>query len=278
MTSFINPAPNPRYDMPTDAKAVVVIVHGMAEYSDRYRPAIEFFTAHGIGCCSFDLRGHGKVPKTEADRGDVESFQDFVLDTAVIVEGARTQYPTLPIFMWGHSMGAIVATLTAAHLTAVSPGRIRGMITSSPPIASFDAVPGIVLRMLTWLSHLTPRYRVARPVNPERLSRNLQVGLQYGQDPLVPKAVSLRLLVQLASASARCLFEARKLRTPWLALHGTDDEIAPPIGSQRLIDALGGLDKQLRLWPGARHEVHNEIEPTRTEFLTCITEWITARV
>jgi acylglycerol lipase len=277
MTSFFNAAPNIRYDVPADAKAIVVLIHGMAEHSARYRPAIDFLNAQGIGCCSFDQRGHGTAVASEAERGDVVSFQDFVADATAVVETARNKYAPLPIFVWGHSMGAIIATLTAAQVTALSPGKIRGAITSSPPVAAFDVVPAFVMRLLKGLAYVIPKYRVARPFKPERLSRELQVGLRYDKDPLVPKKTSLRLLVQLADASAQCVRVARKIRVPWLALHGSDDQIAPAIGSQRLFDALASPDKQLRLWPEARHEVHNEIEPTRTEFLMCIVEWVRER-
>ncbi len=278
MTSFFNTPANIQYDVPADAKAMLVMIHGMAEHSARYRDAIQYFNAQGIACCSFDLRGHGKAPATERERGDIAAFQDLVADAVAAIESVRVKYSALPLFVWGHSMGAIAATLTAAKVAQQSPGRIRGVITSGPPIAAFDVAPKFVMRLLTWLSYAIPAIRLARPFNPERLSRDLQVGIRYAQDPLVPKAVTLRLLVQLAAASGQCLQTARKLKMPWLALHGGDDQIAPPIGSQRLIDALGSADKQLRLWPGARHEVHNEIEPTRTEFLACIVEWVKARM
>jgi len=175
-------------------------------------------------------------------------------------------------------MGAIIAILASGRVVSEGQSKIRGMITSSPPIAAFDFLPRFVLRMLTWLSKVVPRQRLARPFRPERLSRNLDVGIRYGADPLVPKAITLRLLTQLSVACAHCLLVARRLRMPWLALHGTDDEIAPPIGSQRLIDALGGTDKHLRIWPGARHEVQNEIEPTRTEFLEYMWSWMKERI
>jgi alpha-beta hydrolase superfamily lysophospholipase len=278
MTTFIKTAPTRELHVPTDARAILVIIHGMAEYSGRYRPAIEFFNAHGIGCCTFDQRGHGHAVASERDRGDVTSFDDFVTDAAGVIEGVRAQYQDLPVFVWGHSMGAIVATLTAARLAASGPGKIRGVITSSAPIASFDSYPSLVLRLFELASKIIPRVRVQRPFHTERLSRNPEVGARYAADPLVPRALTLRFLVGLYEASAQCLRAARKLRMPWLALHGSNDQMAPPIGSQRLIDALVSTDKQLRLWPDARHEVHNEIEPTRTEVLTCIVDWVLQRV
>lgn len=276
MSSEFN-LPTIQYDVPGGARAMLLIVHGMGEHSARYRPVIEFLTARGLGCATFDQRGHGRRPTSERHRGDVESFDDFVADTAGVIDAVRGKHPNLPLFVWGHSMGAIIATLTAARVAASSPGKIRGVITSGAPIASFDVAPAFVVRLLTWISYVIPRLRLARPFQPERLSRDLTVGMRYGEDPLVPKAITLRLLTELANASARCLQAARKLRMPWLALHGIDDVIAPAIGSQRLFDALGSADKQIRLWPGARHEVHNEIEPTRTEFLSCIVEWVGER-
>ncbi|HYM36723.1 MAG TPA: alpha/beta hydrolase [Steroidobacteraceae bacterium] len=277
MTSLFNPTLRPKYEIPENARAILVLIHGMAEYSGRYQSIVEYFVAHGIGCISFDLRGHGSAPKTEAERGDVESFGDFVTDSCAVIEGARARYPRLPLFVWGHSMGAIVATLAASQLASQGPGKIRGVITSGAPIAAFDGYSKFTRRLLALLSYVVPKHRVPRPFKPERLSRDLDVGLRYGADPLVPKAITLRLLVGMSEACERCLRVAPKLLMPWLALHGSDDRIAPPIGSQRLIDALGSRDKQLRVFPEARHEVHNEIEPTRTEFLNCIVEWVNAR-
>lgn len=269
--------PSIRYDVPENPLAVLVIIHGMAEHSERYSPAVAYFNAHGIAVCRFDQRGHGSSPQSERERGDVMAFQDYIVDAAAVIDGARARYPALPVFIWGHSMGAIIATLAAEYVAVRVPTKIRGVITSSPPIAAFDFVPKLVVKTLTGISYVLPRLRVARPFKPERLSRDLQVGEKYGVDPLVPKAITLRLLVQLAHASAQCLQAARKLKMPWLAMHGTDDEIAPAIGSQRLIDALGSSDKHLRVWPGARHEVHNETEPTRTEFLEYMVGWVRER-
>jgi acylglycerol lipase len=263
--------------MPPDATAILIIIHGMAEYSGRYRSIMDFFAARGIGCYRFDQRGHGRAVSVETERGDVPRFHDFVNDAAAVIDSVRHQHPTLPIFVWGHSMGAIVATLTAGRLAQMGPGKLRGVITSSPPIASFDTFPSLVLQLIKWVSQIAPRLRMKRPFNPERLSRDLDVGHRYAADPLVPRALTIRFLVGMYEGCRECLRVARKLRMPWLAMHGTDDVMAPAIGSQRLIDALSSTDKQLRLWPGGRHEVHNEIEPMRSEFLTTMADWIRQR-
>jgi len=276
MTSFFNTPLDGAVEFPADkdAVAMLVIVHGLAEHRGRYRKVIEFFNAQCIAVCSFDHRGHGlTASQLMTKRGDVESFQLLIDDTVSIIDGVKFKYPQLPLFVWGHSMGSIVATLAVA----ARPTRVRGAITSGSPFAAFDSYSKLQVFMLTWLARLLPSREVSLPINPSRLSRDAAVGQAYVDDKLVPKAVTLRLLVGLQQATVHALQAASKLRTSWLLLHGGSDRVAPPIGSQRLYDVLRGLDKQITLWPAARHEVHNEIDPERAEFLERIAAWIRER-
>jgi alpha-beta hydrolase superfamily lysophospholipase len=277
MTTFIKNDSAREWMMPENAVAILVIIHGMAEYSGRYRPIMQFLAERGIGCFRFDQKGHGMAVQSETERGDIPRFEDFVNDAVAIIENVRRRHAGLPVFVWGHSMGAIVTVLTAGKLAQQGPGKLRGVITSGAPIASFDSYSSAYLSIAKWMARIVPRLRMKRPFNPERLSRDLEVGRLYAVDPLVPRQLTLRFLVGLSGACVECLRVARQLRMPWLAMHGSDDLMAPPIGSQRLIDALSSTDKQLRLWLGGRHEVHNEIEPMRTEFLTAMAEWIRQR-
>jgi acylglycerol lipase len=276
MTGFFTTSLDGVIDLPAgnDAIAMLVIVHGLAEHRGRYRHAIVFFNSQRIAVCSFDLRGHGQTATNSmGKRGDVESFNDLIADVDTIINGVKSQYPQLPLFVWGHSMGSVVAMLAVAK----RPANVRGSITSSPPFAAFDSYSPLKKKALTWLTYILPSREVPLPVNPDRLSRDAEVGRAYSADPLIPKAVTLRLLVGISKGVERCLAIAPKLRTPWLIAHGGSDRVAPPIGSQRLMDALGSVDKQIRLWPAARHEVHNELEPERNEFLMQMADWMRAR-
>jgi acylglycerol lipase len=276
-TPFFNTPVNGAVDFPSnpaDATAMLLIVHGLAEHRGRYRKVIEHFNANGIAVCSFDHRGHGETAsRMMTTRGDVESFDALIADTVSIIDGLKMKYPQLPLFVWGHSMGAAIATLAVSERPTI----VRGAITSSPPYAAFDSYSKSQAFMLTWMARLLPAHQRPLPVNPDRLSRDPDVARAYTDDPMVPKAVTLRLLVGLYNATQRGLRAANKLRTPWLLLHGGSDRVAPPIGSQRLHDALGSLDKQIMFWPAARHEIHNELDPERAEFLARVIEWIRAR-
>jgi alpha-beta hydrolase superfamily lysophospholipase len=49
------------------------------------------------------------------------------------------------------------------------------------------------------------------------------------------------------------------LRLPILIMHGTEDKLVNPSGSQLAYDNVSSIDKTLKLYPGMRHEIMNEI-------------------
>jgi acylglycerol lipase len=118
-------------------------------------------------------------------------------------------------------------------------------------------------------------------VNPglpaEHLSHSKAVQADYSGDPLVPEKVTVRLLIELERACRKALEQAGAITVPWLALHGSADHIAPPQGSQQLVDALGSRDKSVQFFMGMRHELHNEVEPTPSEFYERVVNWILDR-
>jgi acylglycerol lipase len=256
--------------VPADASAMLLIIHGLAEHRGRYAKLIDYFTANKVAVCTVDLRGHGTSPGV---RGDVVSFHECVNDLAMLIDSLKYNHPTLALFIWGHSMGAVMATRVAAERSP----KIRGVITSGAPFAALDQVAAWRTALFKFAARYVPTHRIRLPIAINALSRDAAVIDAYRNDPLIPKTITLRLLVGMIEANARALRAASKLRMPWLALHGGADRIAPPIGSQRLIDALASADTHLTLWPDAYHEVHNDIEPDRSAFLSKMVEWIAER-
>jgi alpha-beta hydrolase superfamily lysophospholipase len=69
-----------------------------------------------------------------------------------------------------------------------------------------------------------------------------------------------------------------QLTLPWLVVHGEADAIAPVQGSRVLFESLQSQDKQLVIYPGLRHEVHNERSEERAKFIDLLSGWILERV
>lgn len=255
----------------TQPRAELLIVHGLAEYAGRYRELATTLAARGISCFAYDQRGHGARPGT---RTHVDRFDDFVDDLNLEAESLRRRAPELPLFVWGHSMGSIVtigAVLSARH-------RWRGAITTSCSLEVFRRGPNPLNPLFRVASRLLPRIRVPLGLDSRKISTDEAVQRAYADDPLIPPTASLRLIVEFAAACERCRKGAGQLTLPWLVVHGEADAIAPVQGSRVLFDALHSQDKQLVIYPGLRHEVHNERPAERAKFIDLLSGWILARV
>ena len=94
-----------------NSKAVIVIVHGLAEHSGRYDYLANKLHESSISTYRFDHRGHGK---SDGERGYYSDFNEIIEDTHTIVNMAIEENPSLPIFILGHSMGGYAVSLFAA--------------------------------------------------------------------------------------------------------------------------------------------------------------------
>jgi acylglycerol lipase len=70
-----------------------------------------------------------------------------------------------------------------------------------------------------------------------------------------------------------------KISTPLLVQHGTDDRVTSVEATKAMYAKLppGNPDRELKIWDGYYHELHNEPEDERNEAIKYIAEWILAR-
>lgn len=92
-----------------DVKGIVQIIHGMAEYAERYAPFAEFLNKAGYLVCADDHLGHGKSVVSENDLGyftDGKSNDTVLSDIRQLTVITKEKYPDKPYFALGHSMGS----------------------------------------------------------------------------------------------------------------------------------------------------------------------------
>lgn len=92
-----------------EPKAVLQIIHGMAEYAARYAPFAEFLTARGITVCAEDHLGHGKSVRDESYLSyfaDEKGYMPVLKDIRALTDIVKGKNPDLPYFVMGHSMGS----------------------------------------------------------------------------------------------------------------------------------------------------------------------------
>ena len=98
---------------PESPKAIVLIAHGLAEHSGRYPHVAEALTQAGYAVFAVDHAGHGQSP---GKRGGVYDFNILIEGMLELDRHARVALPGLPVTLLGHSMGGLIAALTAKEI------------------------------------------------------------------------------------------------------------------------------------------------------------------
>ena len=96
-----------------DTKAVLQFIHGMCGCKERYEPVMEYMASHGVACIASDLRGHGESVRSIEDLGYMYKggYKALVSDLRQVSDWAHKQFPGLPYFILGHSMGSLAARI-----------------------------------------------------------------------------------------------------------------------------------------------------------------------
>jgi alpha-beta hydrolase superfamily lysophospholipase len=240
---------------PGAPRAVVALVHGIAEHTGRYEHVAARLNAAGYAVVAADIRGHGR---SAGWPGDVSGLDDWVDDAGAMLERARAAAGDRPVLLMGHSLGALIAATYVA--------RNGG-----------EGLAGLVLSSLAVLAGPALLESMGDPdgqgIPSTALSRDPEVQRAYDEDPLVfadrvpPEATAAALEAAIESYQA-----APSITLPTLMFHGSADGIADPEGSRDFFEQLGSADKRWRVYEGLRHETMNE--PERDEVLADLVAWL----
>ncbi len=242
-------------DTPTVAD--MIIVHGVSEHAGRWTHVADFFAARGFDVHTFDLRGHGA---SGGSRLDTSPFRLFIDDLAAVVDAVRTDRP---LVIYGHSMGGLITTMYAESIH----DQADVYVLSSPALDSGS--PAALVTAASVLSRIAPGFRMSTGLEGEQLSRLTSVGEAYFADPLVRRNASARFGSALFGAMEEARDHLDALHRPVRVVHGGDDTSVPPSASAPLA-AIDGVER--RVFPGLRHEMHNE--PEAEDVLGFIAGWL----
>lgn len=256
--------------LPVDApKAILLVVHGLAEHSGRYSNLVNHFVPRGFGVYGYDQRGHGK---SDGLRGYVDRFSSFVNDLDIFLRIVRSRHHDIKIFLVGHSIGGTVATAYAILHQDEFDGLIITGATLSPP-TDVRAGTIFVARVLSLMLPKAGLYII----DAEAISRDKSVVNAYVYDPLVYRGkIRARLGVELIKAMDTVKCQIAKIRLPILVMHGATDRLSDPKGSETLYEKASSEDKTLKVYEGYYHEILNE--PGREQVLADMESWLMTHV
>ena len=247
---------------------MVTCVHGYAEHSGRYEHLAAALTARGMGMAAFDLVGHGK---SGGKRAFIDSFDHCIADLGVFRRLVEKDFPSIPQPIFAHSMGGAISILSLLSGAIHS----RGIVLSSPAIILSESK--WLQKASTLLARLAPRMGTIA-MNRDLIVRDRSVVEAAKEDPLNYEGpVPLQTGAEMVRASRKILEMMDGFVTPFLIIHGTEDKLVEPMGSQQFFDAAASDDKHIKLYDGLMHETFNELDEG-PEVVDDVVTWLEERV
>lgn len=258
-----------RRDIPEKPVANIVINHGFAEHLNRYDYVTRVLNTANLGVYRYDLRGHGR---TESKKGYIDDFMDFVLDADEVVNLAKEEYPNLPLFMLGHSMGGFITLCYGIE----NPNKLQGQIFSGAAVRRLPIVNGIKGNMIKLLGNIVPNLNIKNNLTKDICSVK-EVVEEYSKDPLVLKEAKLKLHIEFLIRGTEWIEKnIEKYKYPCLITHGEKDKIVPKETSIYLYNKISSKDKEIKIYDNLYHEILNEKEKDR--ILSDMINWIYERI
>ncbi|GGA39042.1 alpha/beta hydrolase [Kroppenstedtia guangzhouensis] len=276
------------------ARAVVQIVHGMAEHINRYDAFASFLIQRGLVVYGNDHRGHGRTAGKE-NRGwfaEDQGFEQVVQDLYRLTQIIRREQPGLPLFLFGHSMGSFLAR----RIIQLHGDEYQGVI-----LCGTGGDPGwlgrlglrIARREVKKKGSQTPSPMMAKLITggfnrrfrPRRtevdwLSRDEREVDKYLEDSFCGGVLTAGfyrdLLEGLIMIHREENIQLTPKNLPILLISGEDDPVGDfGKGVRRVVQRYrraGIKDLRCKLYTGARHELLNELN--REEVVQDVINWL----
>jgi alpha-beta hydrolase superfamily lysophospholipase len=213
---------------------------------------VDSLIPHGYAVYGFDHRGHGR---SRGQRGHIDSWAEYRGDVGAFLQLIGSREPHRPVFLMGHSMGALVVL---DYLLHDSKG-IRGAVISGAPIEPAGVAKPALVLVSRLLSRVCPRFPLRLALDTSALSRDAGIVRAYIEDPLVHGRFTARWGTEALAAVARVKARAAELKVPVLFIHGEADRLNLPGGVRAFFDRVASPDKAVELYPEMYHELHNDL-------------------
>ncbi|MDR0886313.1 MAG: lysophospholipase [Clostridiales Family XIII bacterium] len=261
-------------------KAVLQIAHGMAEHIGRYDAFAKFMAAHGYVVAMNEHAGHGKHAATLGYFSEENGTNYVVQDMYTLMSEVTAQYPDVPVFLMGHSMGSfLVRKYIATYNNASS--ELSGCILSGTAgrnsavvlgkaLAGFQKKvkgaksPGKLLQTIAFGSY---NKKISNPINDSAwLSTVDEVCLDYDEDAYCGFPFTAGgyydLFSLLQEINTRDWAAKVPLNLPIYIFSGDQDPVGNyGKGTREVYESLKATNHEnltLKLYEGGRHEMLNE--------------------
>lgn len=253
-------------------RAVLVFLHGAGEHSGHYAYLAPVCLQHQMVYVTPDLRGFGQ---SGGQRGHIQRFEQYLHDLHFLIQRMHQRFPDQPLFLAGHSLGALIVIRYVQQYDVP----IRGCIVSAPafgvpfrfsallikllevtalfsPAFSINAAWLAKYVKLSWLRHVFP--------DPERLRR----------DPLTTCHYTAGWLKELLHNGAAALTNALHFSVPTLYIYFEQDPIVNVTFIRQFYEAMRSDHKTCIVLPECGHSCW--YHPKKGHIIQQMMQWIVA--
>lgn len=275
------------------AKGIIQIAHGMAEHHERYEDFISNLNDNGYIVFANDHLGHGKSVKNDNELGffgKKSGYINLVEDMKQLSDLAQKECPGLPLILFGHSMGSMLARLyTQKYGNTLAAAIYCGTSGSNPAAGPGIAIVSTIEKLKG--DHYRSKFidKLAfgaynNKIEPKRtpfdwLTSDSEEVDKYIADPycgfIFTTSGYRDLMTLIAAISKKEWYTSVPTRLPIFIISGDAD----PVGNygkgieevyNKLIDSKHS-DVTMKLYKG-RHEILNE--SIKAEVYADVTKWI----
>lgn len=282
-----------------EIRGVVQIEHGIGDHADRYADFMSFLAENGFVCAADDHLGHGQSIEREADKGffaEKDGWWRVVDDLKKLHDTMKDRYPGVPFILFGHSMGSFLArTYLIRYPDDFDAAILSGTAQQSPLMVAGGSLLAETLtrkngprgdgKLLNDVAFGSYNKKIKfRYTEFDWLSRDEAQVRKYIDDPLcgfVAKCSLYRDLMEgIRFIGAKENAARMNKTTPVYFMSGDAD----PVGdygkgverAYKLFCDVGMRDVMIRLYPGGRHEMLNEIN--NKDVYRDILNWINEKI
>lgn len=279
----------------SEPTAVVQILHGMAEYGERYEDFAKYLSKNGYAVYTHDHRKHGKSIGEEQKVGIFDKndrWENVIDDVQVVNDFIKSNEKNKNIIILGHSMGSIICR---RYIQEYGQNVVAAIIMGTAPSKPFSCIGGkVVGSIVSKINDKNARSvfmdKLAvgafnKPFRPERtscdwLSTDEEQVDRYVADEICGLPYSAEFYVQFSRGVSACNKRSNIMKTPHfpiLFISGDKDPVGHNgKGVKKVYDTYASMGYKdnitMKLVEDARHEILNEIN--KREVYKYILDWI----
>lgn len=281
-----------------NVKAIIQIVHGIAEFVERYDAFANYLNSLGYLVVAEDHMGHGQSINGDGIRGYFHGgWFNAVSDTYQLLTDTKEAFPDVPYILFGHSMGSF---MVRTILSKYSDSGISGAVicgTGWQPTVALPAVIKAVDAVCKKTGETNPSEMLQKMIfgsynkkvehkrtDFDWLTRDAKIVDAYMEHPLCGFTASSGLIREMMKGIYYVQqpknLNLMKKDLPVFFIAGSEDPVGPyGKGVQQAAEAFrkaGMTDVSVRIYPLCRHEILNEIN--KEEIFEDVAQWISNKV